>query len=238
MFDAYSDDTAVEEESLALGEEDSAVCLVGLRSLESGFVSIGVELVAGLCWIEPLESMLFQRVHEDSLSHPETVVKSLQLLVRAQLILRDNSKGAVEVVDAVKQVFCESLESKVLCCLHFALGLLLKVAVLGHLTLPLVLYFNLSIVCRQQYYAPGCKRTVASLASVFAASSSFFAPSSSLASAFSSLAGSADSEYALTPETMRAFCGYATRKDGRPACANLLSKVWEANVLAERAIYF
>lgn len=107
---------------------------------------VWVELVAVLTGVESLETVLLECAHQDSLSHPQTIIKRLQLLVGAQLVLGNNGEGAVQVVDTVEEVLGESLKSEVLCCLDFTLCLLLKVAVLGDLTLPLVLYSGLSIM--------------------------------------------------------------------------------------------
>lgn len=106
---------------------------------------VGVELVALLAGVESLETVLLQGSHENRLGHPESVVERLQLYVAAiELLLGNNGKSTIEVIDAVEQVFGESLQGKVLCCLHLSLGLLLEIAVLGDGALPLVLLRRVS----------------------------------------------------------------------------------------------
>lgn len=101
---------------------------------------IGVELVAFSAGVESLEAVLLKCVHQDGLGHLETRVEIRKVLVAAvKLLLGHYREGTVEVVDAVKQVPGETLEGKVLGCANLTLGLLLQVAVLGDLTLPLVL---------------------------------------------------------------------------------------------------
>jgi hypothetical protein len=136
----HSDDSAVELEALGLTEEDGAVLLVGLGCLESGLVHVGIELVTLGAGIESLEAVLLECVHKNGLGHPEARVEVREVLVAAvKLLLGYNRKGTVKVVNAVQQVSGETLEGKVLGCANLTLGLLLQVAVLGDLTLPLVL---------------------------------------------------------------------------------------------------
>lgn len=137
----HSDDSAVQGEALGLTEEDGAIRLVGLGSLESGIVHVGVELVALSAGVKSLQTVLLECVHKDRLGHLETRVEVQEVLVAAvELLLGHDREGTVEIVDAVEQVSGEALESKVLGCANLALGLLLQVAVLCDLALPLVLY--------------------------------------------------------------------------------------------------
>jgi hypothetical protein len=136
----HSNDSAVKLETLGLAEEDGAILLVGLGCLESGLVHVGVELVTLGAGIESLEAVLLECVHEDGLGHLKSRVEVQEILVAAvKLLLGHHRKGTIEVVNAVQQVSGEALEGKVLGCANLTLGLLLQVAVLGDLTLPLVL---------------------------------------------------------------------------------------------------
>lgn len=136
----HPDDSAVEQEPLALGEEHGAVLLVRLWCLESGLVLVGVELVVLLGWVKPLETVLLECVHENVLRHLEAIKQSGQLLVATvQRLLGNSPECAVQVVDAVEEISCESLQCKVLGRLHLTLGLLLQVTVFGNGALPLVL---------------------------------------------------------------------------------------------------
>ena len=106
---------------------------------------VGVELVALSAGIESLEAVLLECVHENGLGHLETLVKVRKVLVAAvKLLLGHNREGTVEVVNAVEQISGETLEGKVFGCADLTLGLLLQVAVLGDLTLPLVLQLIVS----------------------------------------------------------------------------------------------
>jgi hypothetical protein len=136
----HSDNSAVKLEAFGLAEEDGAVLLVGLGCLESGFVHVGVELVALGAGVESFEAVLLECVHEDGLGHLETRVEVQEVLVAAiKLLLGHHRESTVEVVDAVQQVSGEALKGKVFGCANLTLSLLLQVAVLGDLTLPLVL---------------------------------------------------------------------------------------------------
>jgi hypothetical protein len=98
----HSNDSTIELEALGLAEEDGAVLLVGLGCLESGFMHVGVELVALGAGVESLEAVLLECVHEDGLGHLETRVEVQEVLVAAiKLLLGHYRKGTVEVVDAV-----------------------------------------------------------------------------------------------------------------------------------------
>jgi hypothetical protein len=136
----HSDHSAVEGEPLGLTEEDGTVCLVGLGCLESGLVLVGVELLALSARVESLESVLLECLHENRLGHLEARVQVQEVLVTAiKLLRRHDGQCAVEIVNAVEEVFGKSLQRKVLGCLNFAFCLLLQVAVLCNLALPLVL---------------------------------------------------------------------------------------------------
>lgn len=54
------------------------------------------------------------------------------LVFGGQFVGGDVDEGAVEVVDAVEEVFGEALQGEVARSLDFALGLVLEVAVVGY----------------------------------------------------------------------------------------------------------
>lgn len=103
-------------------------------------MAVGVEHVTVLRGIEALQAVLRQHLHEDVLGHLEAAVQVHEVLVVAvELLGRHGAQGAVEVVDAVEQLFGEALQGEVLGCLDFALGLLLEVAVIRNGALQSVL---------------------------------------------------------------------------------------------------
>lgn len=128
---AYPQYSTIQHETLLLGMEAGVVLLLRLWHHKGSLMLVWVELVAVLTWVESLQAVLLQCVDEDGLSHLETVVEVLQLLVLSRKhLLRYSGESAVEVVDAVNQVLCESLKTKVSCCLDFTLRLFLQVAIL------------------------------------------------------------------------------------------------------------
>ena len=86
----HSDDSAVQGEALGLAEEDGAVGLVGLRSLESCIVHVGIELIALGAGVESLEAVLLESVHENGLGHLETGVEVQEVLVATVKLLLGN----------------------------------------------------------------------------------------------------------------------------------------------------
>ena len=101
---------------------------------------VGVELLALDGRVESLHAVPLEGLHEHGLGHLETVVEVVEVLVAGLELLSGNiGERAVEVVDAVHQVFGEALDGKVLCGLHFALGLVLEVTEVGDAVLELVL---------------------------------------------------------------------------------------------------
>lgn len=152
----YSDDTAVQHESLALGVHDVAVLLALSLGHEGGLVEVGVELL-GLALlgrgagVEALEAVLLQGVHQDVLSHLEAVDQVQQVLVGlgsrgAELVGRHGEQCAVEVVDALQQVHRETLDGKVAGAVHVALGALLEVEEVGHGADIFVLLHRVSMI--------------------------------------------------------------------------------------------
>lgn len=102
---------------------------------------VGIEFLALDAGVESLHAVPLEGLHEDGLGHHQTVVEVVQILVASlELLSRDIGKGAVEVVDAVHEVFGEALNGEVLGSLHLALGLVLKVAEVGDAVFQFVLY--------------------------------------------------------------------------------------------------
>ena len=194
--------------ALGLSEEDGAVLLAGLRRHEGRLMLVGVELLALDGGIESLHAVPLEGLHEDGLGHCEAVVEVVEILVAGlELVGGDVGERAVEIVDAVHEVFGEALDGKVLCGLHFALGLVLEVTEVGDAVLELVLLRVLAM-CHDPF-VPMVGHTVASRSSFFLVSSSALTGSSSVLVSFSVLASSAffvsdagASEYILKPDIL------------------------------------
>lgn len=115
--------------------EHSVVRLVWLWCHECRLVLVGIELLALDAGIEFLHSMLLQCGHQDALGHGQAAVQVDQILVIGrELLLGNGVKGAIEVVDALKEVLGEALQREVAGSLDLALCLLLKVAVFSNLS--------------------------------------------------------------------------------------------------------
>jgi hypothetical protein len=136
----------IELEALLLNKEDGSVLLIRLGSHESSLLLVGVELLA--LRVKTLETVLLKGVHEDVLGHLKTfvqvgeILKVLRSVLGVELLLRNHSKGAVEVVDAVDKVLGELLNSEILGRLDLTGSALLKVAEVGDSAQALVLQDN------------------------------------------------------------------------------------------------
>lgn len=126
------------------------------------------------------------------------------LVAGLELLGRNVGKSAVEVVNAVHEVLGEALDGEVLCCLHFALGLVLKVAEVGDAVLEFILDRVLALSDR--FIATLSRHTVTSRSSFFLVSSSALTGSTSVLASLSALPSSAffasdagASEYILMP---------------------------------------
>lgn len=167
---------------------------------------VGVELLALDGWVESLHAVPLECLHEDGLGHCETVVQVVEVLVASlELFGGDVGKSAVEVVNAVHEVLSETLDGEVLCCLHLALGLILKVAEVGDAVLEFVLDRMLALT--NGFIATFSRHTVTSRSSFFLVSSSALTGSTSVLVSFSALPSSAffasdagASEYILMPD--------------------------------------
>ena len=133
----YSQGSSVKGESLSLGVHDIAVLHVLGLGHEGSFMQVGVELLGlalgGLLrGIESLDTMLFERVHENILGHLQTSDQFHQFLVSlrrgtTELIRWHGEEGAIKVVNAFEKVHGEFLNSKVTSDFHVTLSALLEV---------------------------------------------------------------------------------------------------------------
>lgn len=142
--------------------------------------------------------MLLQRLHHDPLRHLQPIVKVLQILdlvaefrVRdGEFLGRDGEQGAVEVVDAVDEVFGEAGDGEVAGGADVAFGPLLEVAEVGDGAEVFVLRVLTAVngVFRGRlgmgvWGVAGIYFTFKSIISLFFASSSVFSGSSGVSTA-------------------------------------------------------
>lgn len=129
-------DPAVELEALLLHKENGVILLVILLEHGHGLVLIGVELLAH--GIESLQTVLLEGAHENALRHPETLVQLgqvlelLRLVLSIKLLLGNHGQCAVEVVNAVDQIFGEARDRKLAGVLDLALSAVLEVTEVGN----------------------------------------------------------------------------------------------------------
>lgn len=110
------------------------------RSHESGLVHVGVELLGLalnlLAGVKALKTMLLKCVHENVLSHLQTLNKLeegliLRCLGSIELIRGHGQQRAVKVINALEKVLSKSLDSELASTIHIALSAFLKVTEIG-----------------------------------------------------------------------------------------------------------
>lgn len=112
--------------------ENSSILLVWHRYLERSLVLVRVEFLTG--WVELLHAVLLQSCHQDVVGHLESTMKVDKILiVRSELLSRNSIESTIKVVNAIKQVFRETLQGEFTGCCHLALRLLLQVPVFCNL---------------------------------------------------------------------------------------------------------
>lgn len=219
--------SSVQEKALLLGVEAHAVLLVRHGRLEHSLVYIRVKLLTLLAGVEALEAVLLQRRHEDVVGHLQAVVQGNKIrVVRGQFGRVNGAEGTVKGIDSLDEVAGEVLEGEVFGGLYFALGALLKIAVVCDRAEIFVLSMRRQDECRCA--GREAWRTLRSTISLsFFASCSFSCDASSLGACFwlaaspSSFASAgAASEYhriAGAARVMGANAG-CMRGAGRAAC--------------------
>ena len=65
-----------------------------------------------------------------------------------EFVLRNGNERAVQIIDAVEEIFGETLQCKVLGGLDFSFGLFLEVAVVGYGAFNAVLFGRAQLCCR------------------------------------------------------------------------------------------
>lgn len=161
--------------------------------------------------------MLLQRLHHYPLRHLQPIVQILQILdLVADFRFRDGEflggdgeEGAVEIVDAVDEVFGEAGDGEVAGGADVAFGAVLEVAEVGDGAEVFVLrvYSRLVVVFRGRLgmgvWAVAGRFTFKSIISLFFASSSFFSGSSGVSTAslpnITSLLSAAEARVASDP---------------------------------------
>lgn len=137
----HSDGSPVQHKPSLLHKEHGIWFLVRHRHLERRLVSVRIERLADR--INLLEAVLLQRAEQDALRHLQPVVEVDEVLVvfyvRAGLF-GNGGQRAVEVVDAVDEVFSKLLDGEVAGCFLVALGAVLQIAEVGDGACEFVLY--------------------------------------------------------------------------------------------------
>jgi hypothetical protein len=144
----YPQNAAVKAEALALNVHNITVLVVGGGSHESSLVQVGIELLGlaidELGGIEALKAVLLEGVEENALGHVETLDKLVQSLVflslgSGELLLRHGQQCTIKVVNAVKEILGETLDSELAGSVHITLVALDLVAGVGDCAKVLVL---------------------------------------------------------------------------------------------------
>lgn len=122
-------------EAFLLDVEDTVMVFVWHRSHKSGLMLIWIE--GDAVWVEALETMPLECLHQDGLCQLEAIVqaykvlKVLCLLILGKLLFRHHSQCPVEIIHAVNEIFGKLLDGKVPSRLHFAGRPVLQVLKLG-----------------------------------------------------------------------------------------------------------
>lgn len=132
----------IQHKPLLLRMKHNAIFLVRLRRHKHRLMLIRIELLEPLRRVHALESVLLERRHQYRFRHLEAVVQGYEVVVvggvvggggggALQFFGRHGGQGAVEVVDAVNEVFGEALQGEVFGGLDFAFCAFLQVAEVG-----------------------------------------------------------------------------------------------------------
>lgn len=105
---------AVQSPSLALGVHNSVILLANHWGHEHSLMLVWIELLVHL-WVDALQSVLLEGVHEDTLGHSQALVKRdeildvLVLLDWVEFLLWHDGESAVKVIDGLDEVLGEFL---------------------------------------------------------------------------------------------------------------------------------
>ena len=144
----HPQNAAVKTEALALDVHNITILKTRSRGHEGSLVQVCVELlglaVDLLAGVEALEAVLLEGVQEDLLGHVETGDEIEEVLVlfgpsSGDLIFGHGQQRTVEVVNAIKEVLGETLDSELAGGVHVALVALNEVAGLSDRAEPFVL---------------------------------------------------------------------------------------------------
>ena len=135
--DTYPQNSAIQDETLALSVHDVAVLHALILGHESGLMQVGVELLGLailllLARVKSLQAVLAQGAHQDVLSHLQAGNEIQEVLVLRRLgcidlVFRDGEESAVEVVNALQEIDSKALNGEDTRILHVSLSSLLEV---------------------------------------------------------------------------------------------------------------
>lgn len=127
----YPDNPPIQQEAFLLRRKNLTIFLPLHLRLKRRFMQIRIEHVPSLSGIEPLQPMLFQRLHQYGVRHFEPLVQIHQLLVAvwlADLLSRDGTKSAIKVVNTFDEITREAGDGESSCRVDVAFCAILKIA--------------------------------------------------------------------------------------------------------------
>lgn len=133
--ETYPHNPPIQYKTLLLRHENLTILLTLHLRLERRLVQIRIKHVPSLSGIKSLQPMLLQRLHQYGVRHLQSLVQIDQVLVAvrlANLLSRDSTKCAIQVVNAFDEITGEPGDGESFCGVDFAFGAVLEVAEVGH----------------------------------------------------------------------------------------------------------